>query len=98
MREVQKGELQTQHGAGVHPCVVIKTVTALSDTLLSFGSRSMAVQQDSAAPSLLGQYVSVNHNTAGNKLLQCAAMSDAIHQKTGSDGLSSEMIDFRRPT
>lgn len=81
----------------MHPCVVIKTVTALSDTLLSFGSRSMAVQQDSAVPSLLGQYGPVSHNN-GNELLQCAAMSDAIHQKTGSDGLSNEMIDFRRST
>lgn len=51
--ERQKGWLQKQQGAIVHPCAVIKPVTALSDMLLSFGRRSMGAQRGSATVSQL---------------------------------------------
>lgn len=95
--EQQKGWLQTQQGAVVHPCAVIKPVTALSDTLLSFGRRSLGVQRGWAALSQLVNTACQSQHD-GSKLWNALLCWTPSVRNTESDALSSEVIDFKRAT
>lgn len=93
--ELQKGWLQTQQGAVVHPWTVIKPVTAPSDTLLSFGRRSMGVQRGWAALSqLVNTACQSQHN--GSKLWNALLCWTPSVRNTESDALSNEVIDFEK--
>lgn len=93
--ERQKGWLQNQQGAIVHPGAVIKPVTPLSDMLLSFGRRSMGAQRGWATVSqLVNTARQSQHN--GSKLWNVLVLDTS--QKYWKQRLSSEVIYCKSAT